>query len=227
MKDKEIIIISLGGSLIVPDSIDIEFLKEFKKLILKHIKNKYFILITGGGRTARNYQNAAKQLHELTDEDADWIGINATRLNARLVRTMFAENIYDEVILDPTKKIIIKNSIYVAAGWKPGYSTDYDAVLLAKNLNAKTIINLSNTDYVYDKDPKKYSNAKKIVNISWKDFRKMVGSKWIPGLNVPFDPIASKLAEKLKLKVIIANGKDILNLNNLFNKKSFIGTTIQ
>ena len=60
-----------------------------------------------------------------------------------------------------------------------------------KNLNVKTIINMSNIDYVYDKDPKKNKDAKKIKNIFWRRYRKISGNKWEAGLNKPFDPIAA------------------------------------
>lgn len=224
---KEVIIFSVGGSLIVPHGIDTRFLKDFRKLILKHVHDKYFILIAGGGRTARQYQDAAKAMHKLTDEDADWLGIHSTRLNAHLVRTIFKEYSDPRIIFDPSKKLLIKKPVYVAAGWKPGCSTDYDAVLLAENVGAKAIINLSNTNYVYDKDPKKHSDAKVIREISWNDFRKLVGNKWKPGLNMPFDPIASKKAQESGMKVIIVNGKNMKNLDNLLKGKSFAGTTIQ
>lgn len=115
----------------------------------------------------------------------------------------------------------------VAAGSKPGWSTDYVAVLLAKKYGISTIINMSNIDYVFNKNPREHKNAEAIKNISWHDFRKIIGNKWDSGLNLPFDPIASKLAEKLNLKVIILNGKNLSNLNNCLNKKNFEGTIIQ
>ena len=114
----------------------------------------------------------------------------------------------------------------VAAGWRPGWSTDYVSTILAERLNAKTVINLSNIKYVYTKDPKKFKSAKIIKEITWPDFRKIVGNKWDPGLNAPFDPVASANAEKLGLKVIIAQGKNTKNLNNILNNKKFIGTVI-
>jgi len=228
MQTRQTYIISLGGSLIAPDGIDVKFLKQFKELIEKHAKESRFIIICGGGKTARRYQEAAAAVMQLTPEGKDWIGIHSTRLNGQLIKTIFKRIAYPKVIHDPTEKIKLKNKerIIVAAGWKPGASTDYDAVLLAKNFGVRTLINLTNVDYVYDKNPKKYSDAKPIRAIAWKSFRKIVGSKWDPGANVPFDPVASKLAEKLKLKVIIANGKNILNLDEILHGRRFIGTTV-
>jgi uridylate kinase len=115
----------------------------------------------------------------------------------------------------------------VAAGWRPGFSTDYDAVLLAKYFKIKKVINLSNIDFVYDKDPKKFPGAKKITGISWADFRKMVGNKWDPGMNVPFDPVASQTAQEIGLEVAIMNGRSLKNLENYIEGKKFKGTVIK
>ncbi len=223
---KENVIISLGGSIVVPEKINIEFLMKFKYLILKHLPTKKFFIIIGGGMTAREYQNAALAVSGVDDEDRDWIGIHATRLNAHLLRTIFKKHAYKRVLKNPTEKPKFKDDILIAAGWKPGFSTDYDAVMIAKNYKAKTIINITNAGFVYEKDPKKFPDAKPLTKISWKSFRKLVGNKWTPGLNMPFDPVASKLAEKLKLKVIIA-GSDLKNLENILENKKFKGTTIQ
>jgi len=222
-------IISIGGSLIAPEpGIDWKFLKEFRQLILQLIKkgNKFY-LIAGGGRTSRNYVAVARRVVKITAEDLDWLGIHATRLNAHLLRTIFREQAHPQIIKSPTFRLVSREKIVVAAGWKPGWSTDYVATVLAHEYDIKTIINLSNIDYVYNKDPKKFKDAKKLAKISWSAFRKLVGNKWDPGLNAPFDPIASQKSEKLGLEVIIMNGKDINNIKNYFNNKKFKGTVIK
>ena len=69
---KERIIISLGGSLLVPESIDQVFVANFKRFILAHLKEGYrFILVTGGGKTARKYIEAAATVTDINDEDKD------------------------------------------------------------------------------------------------------------------------------------------------------------
>jgi uridylate kinase len=221
-------VISLGGSLIVPEEIDVDFLKKFKEFILKRIKKKdRFILIAGGGKICRKYQQAASEISEIDNLERDWIGIHTTRLNAHLIKTIFKDIANPIVIKNPRDdKVDFKESVLVGAGWKPGCSTDFDAVLIAKRFNAKSIINLSNVDYVYTADPKKDPNAKKIEKISWKDFKKIVGDKWDPGLNAPFDPVASKEAEASNMSVAILNGRDLDNLNNFLDNKDFKGTLI-
>lgn len=223
---KETIIISLGGSLVAPNEIDIGFLKSFKYSLQKYLKDKRFFIIVGGGKIARIYQKALLEFGAKSN-NRDWIGINVTRLNAEIIKQMFSGNAYPEIITDPNKKIKTNKDIVVGAGWKPGWSTDYDAVLIAKNHNIKTIVNLTNIDYVYDKNPNEFADAKPLKEIDWKSFERIVGNKWLPGLSMPFDPRASKLAAKLKIKVIMINGKNLDRLEDFLNNKPFIGTVIK
>ncbi|MCX6814123.1 MAG: UMP kinase [Candidatus Aenigmarchaeota archaeon] len=223
----DFVIISLGGSIIIPEEIDVQFLKKFRSLILRQVKKgQRFIIIVGGGKTCRKYQNAAKEITKPTHKDLDWIGIHTTRLNAHLLRTIFREIAHPAVIRHYNEKIRTRKNVIIAAGWKPGHSTDYDATMWAKNFKSQTVLNLSNIDYVYTGDPKKEKSAKPIEKISWKDFRKLVGNKWDPGLNSPFDPVASGKAQKLGIKVVIMNGRNLKNLENFLNGKKFSGTVI-
>ncbi len=225
--EKKPIIISVGGSLIIPAAVDSDFLKKFRELLLRHIQEgERFVIIAGGGKTARIYQEGLRNTIESSSTLLDWVGIYATHLNARLMHLLFSEVAYPSVIEDPTQPIEFTQKVLIAAGWKPGCSTDHDAVLLAKNLGAKKLINLSNIDYVYDKDPNKYPDAKKIEDVSWAEFRKIIPEKWDPGLNAPFDPVASKEAEALGLEVFIMNGKNLDNLDSAFRDKAFLGTRI-
>lgn len=223
-------IISLGGSLIYPNEkgIDMSFLKRFKKFVLEQVnQGRRLIIVTGGGRVCRDYQRAASKISKIKDKDLDWIGIRSTKLNAELLRSIFGNLAYKEIIDDPTLKINTNKKIIIGSGWVPGSSSDKDAVLLAENFVSDTVINLSNIDFVYDKDPSKYKNAQKIKNISWKDFITMVGGKWFPGNHSPFDPVASRLAKKAGLRVVIMNGRKISNLKKFLQGKNFQGTVIQ
>ncbi|MFH1631084.1 MAG: UMP kinase [Candidatus Aenigmatarchaeota archaeon] len=222
-KPTETIILSLGGSIIVPDEVDGEFLKKFRELILKHVKQgKRFFIITGGGKTCRRYQAGIKQvLPHVSQTELDWIGIYSTHFNAQLVKIIFEKHAYHKIMTNPTEKIHFKSSdrIILAAGWEPGASTDIDSVLLAKNFGITRIINLSNIDFVFDNDPKYHKDAKPFRNVKWNDFRKLVGNEWKPGLNAPFDPIASREAQKLNMTVIITNGRDLENLDEIISGK--------
>lgn len=221
------VVISLGGSIVNPDGIDIDFIKKFKKLILNYTANgNKVILVVGGGATARKYIESVKSLN-LDFKEKDMLGIMATRINAQLVKSVFGKSAYKDVIYDPTKNKNFRESVLIAAGYKPGYSSDYVAAILARNLNAHVLFNLSNIYYVYDKDPNKYKDAVKIENIDWKGMQKIVGSKWVPGLNLPFDPIASKFCGKNKIEVVITKGTDLVNFKKILDNKKAKATRIK
>ncbi len=221
------IILSLGGSVIVPKEINVSLLKQFRALVYDIIKQGLRVaIISGGGDTNNKYNMAASQITTISDEDLDWIGIKSTKLNAELVRAIFGKDAYG-VIDNPEDKITTDKKIIIGAGYEPGCSSDMDAVLLAKNLQAKKIINMSNIDYVYTKDPRKYKDAQPLKDISWKQFMDLVGELWTPRLNAPFDPIASRKAQELGLEVVILNGNNLENVKNCILGKNCIGTRIK
>jgi len=227
-------IFSLGGSLIVPNGgIDFEFLKKFNLFIRKKIKSAEmrFFIVCGGGATCRHYQEAAAKASgkKISDEDLDWLGIHSTRLNSHLMRTIFRDIAYERLIkhYDLIDKKAIEFPVVIAAGWKPGWSTDFDAVLLAEDYGIKTVVNLSNTDGIYDKDPHQHPDAKLLSKINWDEVIGIVGKKWKPGLNRPFDPIAAQKAKEIGLKVINCYGKDLKNLDNILEGRKFVGTVIK
>lgn len=223
---KHNIIVSLGGSLVAPHEIDTTFVKVFRNSIKKFSDSYRFFVFVGGGKVCRNYQKAMLEFGA-DNAERDAMGIDISRLNARVVQQAFGEAAFPRIITNPSKPVVTRKDVVVGGGWKPGWSTDYCAVTLAKNMGIKTIVNVTNVDYVYDKDPKKYPKAKAFKEVPWKDFRKLVGNKWTPGLSVPFDPRASREAELLKIKVVIMNGKHIERLEQFLKGKEFIGTIIQ
>lgn len=220
--------LSVGGSIIIPQSgFDVKFLKDFQNLIAEEVKNGYrFIIVTGGGATARAYQNAAKEVGNLEPDDIDWMGIHATRLNAHLMRTILRKYAHPVVARDFTKKLDWTEPVLVASGWKPGWTTDYCAAKFAELYGGKTVINLSNISHVYSADPNKDPKAKKLEKVSWSQMEKIVGDKHIPGNNVPFDPIACKEGEKLGLTVLFAKGTEIDEVKKAIEGKEIVGTVI-
>ncbi len=223
----ETLVISLGGSIIAPDKPDYFFIREFKNFVLRYMNKYRFIIVCGGGKTNSYYNRAATRVSKVKDEDLDWLGIMATRLNAELTRIIFGDLAYKKVIINPEKKITTKKPIIVAAGYKPGWSTDYVSVLLAKQFKVKRLLNFTNIDYVYDKDPSKHSDAKRIYEINWTKYKKLIGKKWSPRMNAPFGPIASKEAKKLKLTVAVLNGTNLKNVESYLLDRSFKGTVIK
>jgi uridylate kinase len=226
-----ITVLSLGGSIVAPEKPDGEFLRAFRELLgefLRRDEKRRFILVVGGGGPARTWQEAYRSLAQGSPDngEADWIGIMATRLNARLVKAVLGDWCTQDPVTDPTQVEPLMGRVLVAAGWKPGFSSDYDAVLLAERFRADRLINLSNIERVYTGDPRKDPAARPIDAIDWPAFRALVGDEWVPGKNVPFDPVASRHAEKIKLPVICALGRDLDNLRKILLGEPFLGTTI-
>lgn len=227
---KDAYILSLGGSLVVPDAIDVPFLTELSKFIRYQIseKKRRFFLVVGGGGTTRHYQKAAQAVRgSIVNEDLDWLGIHATRLNAHLIRVIFRDIAHQHVIKHYEIIRKAEEPLVVAAGWKPGWSTDYCAITLCQDYGIKSAINMTNVDQVYDKDPKKFPDAKPMIHMKWKEYCAIAGDTWVPGMNLPFDPIASKLARDLDVTVKILNGKNLDNLAKALDGEKFVGTTIE
>ncbi len=233
MDAKKTFIVNLGGSLIVPDEINIEFLRDFRALIIQQIteQEQRFVFITGGGRTARRYAQAAQEiLEDVNNEDKDWLGIHSTRLNAHLIRTIFRDVAHPRINTNPHDLEDFHQCtqpIMIAAGWKPGFSTDYDSALLARYLGIKKVVNLSNIAYVYDKDPSQFPDAQKIEEMSWAQYREMTTDEWTPGMNAPFDPVAAQFAEKEDLEAVTLKGTNLDNLRAYLNGEKFEGTLIK
>lgn len=230
MTTPETIIMSVGGSLIVPDGIDTDFLVTLKNFIDDQTTNhgRRFILIAGGGRTARNYQDAAAAVTDLTSDDLDWMGIHSTRLNGHLLRTVFRDIAHPEMITNPddVQDIPGEPPVVVASGYRPGSSTDLRAVQIATLVGASKVINLSNIDYVYTADPNTDPSATKIEQSSWADFRALIPAEWDPGMSAPFDPIAAKEADEQGVEVAIINGNRPKALTSYLSGEEFVGTLI-
>jgi len=240
------IVISLGGSIVAPhEGPSGLFLYDFRNVLLSWLNREdhKVIIVVGGGYAARQWQKAYKEMIEIdkstrgdggpilgTDVDVrqslDRIGIAATRLNAQLIKEVFSDYSRDPIVTDPSADITMNSRILIAAGWKPGFSTDYDAVILAERFHAEKILNLSNVSQIYSADPKVDPNAKPLLHISFDSLLQMIGTEWDPGANVPFDPIAAAKARELGITVIFASGKNLMNFADILNDKPFIGTII-
>lgn len=233
-------ILSIGGSIINPGEPNVKFLAEFSARIRKWLTEnpeERLVFVAGGGAPARVYQQAlvdiltdsaaiANTKKETVEYGQDWLGIMATRLNAQLLAETFTDLCLDPVVTNPEIEVPFNGRILVGSGYLPGYSSDKDAVVLAKQFGADTVINLSNIEKVYTVDPKKDPNAVPLDAISWADFRAMVGPTWTPGMNAPFDPVASRLADESGIRVICAKGTNIDNTMAILNDEEFVGTVI-
>jgi uridylate kinase len=132
------------------------------------------------------------------------------------------------MITDPHDIIDVpKNTkLVIAAGYRPGASTDLRAVQIASHCGATKMINLSNIDYVYTDDPRKNPDAVALKEIAWPEFRKIIPESWSPGLSSPFDPIAAREAERLGIEVAIINGEKLEEVEQYLSEQTFVGTRI-
>lgn len=224
---KETIVISLGGSLIVPEKIDPKWLEDFKKVITENKKYK-FVIVCGGGFVAREYISILSFKHK-SQKQQSLAGIMVTRMNARIMMQFFGEvaNKNLPMSMEEVKESLEKNNIVFcgALRYAPNQTSDSTAAKLALFLKT-SFINLTNIDGLYTDNPLKNKKAKFIPSISWKDFDKMANNlKYKPGQHFVLDQKAARIIRKNNIKTYIL-GKNLKNLKNLLRNKKFIGTTI-
>lgn len=229
MNKQTFIVLSLGGSLIAPQEIDVEFLRKFRTLLRQEIRRgSRFMIFTGGGKICRTYQAAAQKLGHPTSEDLDWIGIRATHLNGELLRVLLKPDVATALLTSPYAALdrSARAVFGVGGGYRPGVSSDGPAVTVARRLGAKLVINLTNIPCVYDRDPRHDPRAKKISDLTWREYLRLIQSEWTPGMNVPFDPVAARRAQRAKISVAIADGRNLPNVRNILRGRPFDGTLI-
>jgi len=221
------IVIDLGGSIVHPEGIDIAYVKKFSKFIRAEIKKgRRFLIVIGGGKLARVFIKSAEKIAPITDNEKDWLGIYATRLNGQLLRAVF-EDIVDPIVIHRRHKLqSIRYPLTIASGWEPGWSTDFVSMALASDLGIQDVIVAGSPDHVYDKDFNKYKNAKPFTQMSWQQYRGLIPKEWKPGFSSPVDPIAASHAEENELTGIVIDGRDLKNFGNLLAGKDFRGTVI-
>ncbi|MBT4334696.1 UMP kinase [archaeon] len=221
------VVISLGGSVIVPNKVDYEYLKKFKKLISKFSKNNKVVIITGGGSTARDYIESVKRISS-KDMVFSVVGIAATRLNARLVAGVFGKikDIPQELV--EVKNALRKDNLVIcgALGMQPNMTSDGNAAEIAELIKADIFINITNVKGLYTSNPKTNKTAKFIPEISFEDFMKIVSKiKYSAGQHFVLDQSAAKIINRAKIKTYIVD-KELKNIKKCLNGKSFEGTVI-
>lgn len=225
---KRVIVLSLGGSLIVPDEIDVNLLQKFKQILRKHEANYKFVIVTGGGSIARKYISALRQENkpEILQSMA---GISVTRMNARFMTYFFGKDASEGIPHDmhQVRNLLVKNELVFcgALRYADKETSDTNAAKLAHFLNCE-FINLTNVDGLFTSNPKENKNAKFIPSISWKKFLERANKiKYTPGMHFVLDQSAAKIIKEHKIKTYIL-GKNLKNLDNLLAGKKFKGTTI-
>lgn len=215
------LIFSLGGSIINSGKIDIEFLREFKDFCVELVNSKEKLaIVIGGGFVAREYQEAMRKFNFNNKDILDKLGIRATKINAELLISVLSDLAYNKVLETPNDAIDERKEILVFSGWKSGWSTDYVSVRVSERFNVKRIFNLTNISKVYNKE------KQDIDKLNWNEYLELIENDWEPGMNTPFDPVASKAARDLGITVFVLKGTDLDNLKKAIKGKKFNGTVI-
>ncbi len=223
------IVISLGGSVLFQDKVNCNFIKNFKKLILKLTKSrKKFIIVVGGGKPARFYINGFKNLN-INKKIQSLTGIAITRFHAKFLANYFRvqTNVKIPHNINEVYELLKKNNVVFCGGlrYKENETSDSAAAKIAKNLKCE-FINITNVKGLYNKDPRKYKNAKLIKKISFSDFYRIASRlKYKPGQHFVLDQHAAKIIMENKIKTIII-GPNLKNLENFLKGRRFEGTII-
>ena len=218
---------SLGGSLIVPDKIDTAYLAKFSKFINSFVKKGYrFVIVTGGGKVSRDYMDSLRKIG-CSENDVSFAGIKVTKLNAFIVSKYLKTKAKVPENISEIKNLIKNYKVVVCGGFKPGMTSDGDAAEIARMLNTKVMFNLTNVDGLFDKDPRKFRDAKLIKTISSADFIKImrkIGHK--AGQHFVLDLNAAEICLRCRIRVFILSGNALANFADCLRGKSFKGTEI-
>ena len=221
-------VISLGGSLIIPDKIDFQFLEKLKTTLRKHYKTHKFVVVCGGGSIARKYIEALEKENKPIKEVA-LAGIRATRMNAMFLMQFFGKEANSTLPKDISEieGLLLKNNVVFcgALRYAKHETSDGTAVKIARRINAP-FINLTDVDGLYTSNPKTNKDAKLIKKIGWKDFEKMtLKLTYKPGQHFVLDQEASIMIHKGRIITYIV-GKNLSNLSRIIRDQPFVGTLI-
>lgn len=223
----ESVVISLGGSIISSDGLNLKFMKEFVSTVEKMKDKCRFGIVVGGGMLARTYISALRE-YKINDSILDEIGINATRMNALALSSLIPDsNFKIPTTVNDAAELSHNYNIVVMGGTEPGHTTDTVATLLAERIGAKTLINATSVDGVYTDDPKKDPNAKKLDRMSYDEAISLALEKSIgAGPNVFMDLTALNIAKRAGIKIYVTAGLNLKEYEDIIGKGKTEGTLI-
>lgn len=224
----KIMVISLGGSLIVPEKTDFKFLKTFRTALRKQYKKWRFVIVCGGGSIARKYINLLEK-GGAKEKELSMAGIRVTRMNAIIMMELFGKEANDKLPMNmkEVKDNLHKNNVVIcgALRYTQKSTSDGTAAKLAHYLGAE-FINMTNIKGLYSDNPKTNKNAKFIPYESWKDFDKRANAiKYHSGQHFVLDQKAATMIRKDKIRTYII-GSDTKNIDKILNSQKFTGTLI-
>lgn len=221
------IVISIGGS-VLANELKHEKFKSYAEVIKEIAKRHTVFIVTGGGVAARQYIKVAKNLGS-DEATCDFIGIDITRINARLLIAALGDSAYYEPPMNyrEARNAGLTDKIVVMGGVAPGQTTDAVSAVLSEYIGADILINATSVDGVYTSDPKKNKDARKFQSMTPHQLIEIIlKTEMVAGANAPIDLLAAKIIERSNIKTIVLNGEDPQNLLDAINEK-YSGTLIE
>lgn len=223
-----LIVIRLGGSVIASPT-NSKLVDQYSKLLKKLRRNGHEIItVVGGGALAREFIKTGNQLG-LSEEAQDLLALHVSRLYALLITLKLVENGVDTVpiSISDAVKTLRKDRVVVMGGLKPGMTTDTVAANIAQEAKAQLLVKATDQDGIYNKDPRKHKNAKKLNEITFDDLTQLFEQHCHKaGIHQILDPVAVKILKRINIKTVIVNGYDPTNIQRAIEGKK-IGTIIQ
>ncbi len=224
------VVLSLGGSVLFREEDDAAYLAKVADLLRKLGRSMPLLVTTGGGRTARQYIRLGRELG-LTEVELDELGIEVTRLHARLL----AGRIGPPCPARPPSTVaeavheLHRASPVVLGGTEPGHTTDGVAAMLAVRLRAARLVNATDVDGVYDRDPHRHPEAHRIDRLRWSQFRELVmaGTSTEAGQNFLFDRLGAEMLARAGIPLAIVNGRDLSNVDRAVRGRPFRGSRVE
>ncbi len=231
MKYKRVLIKLSGEALAKEIGMGIEFDKvldvcrEIKEITELGVE---VAIVVGGGNFWRGRSN--KEMDRCT---SDYIGMLGTTMNALAIGDAFKQvgvpvrvqtgvemrQIAEYYIKDRALKHLSNKRVVVfgCGTGSPFFSTDTAAALRAAEISADAVIKATNVDAIYDKDPKKYSDAVKIPHLSYMD---VLNKK----INI-MDSTATTLCMDNEIPILVMDINKKGNLKKVIEGKK-IGTVV-
>ncbi len=223
------VVVSMGGSVLLTGDGDLAYLNALADLLGRLGPTRPLVVTTGGGRTAREYIRLGRSLG-LTDVELDELGIDVTRLHARLLAGRIGPPTPSRppATVAEAVEAVRRASPVVLGGTEPGHTTDAVAALVAVRLRAARFVNATDVDGVYDADPKAHPGARRRERLGWPEFLHLVraAASGEPGQQFPFDRLGAELLARAGIPLAIVAGRDLTNLEAAIGGRAFHGTLV-
>jgi uridylate kinase len=224
------VVLKLGGSLLYDGNgeVLIARIKEYADLIRSLVDSGHnLVVVVGGGRPAREFISAARTLGA-SEAQCDWLGIKLARNNAELLCAALGEIAYPKIVedLDELEVAATEAEVVLMGGLIPGQSTNAVAAIAAESVGANMLLNATNVDGVYDRDPKE-DGAKKLDSVSIEQLQEILsGGSTKAGEYRLFDPVAIRVVGRSKIPTVIFDGTTPSNLTRAVNGEK-VGTIVK